>query len=156
MKKKDEAFGFEKAEDSSGFLLWQVTTLWQRGIRKTLDEIDLTHPQFVLLASLLWLSGKQEVVMQIDLSDHSQIDPMTTSSVLRTLERKKLLTRAPHPTDTRAKIIVLSKEGLAKTRQAIPLIERFDEEFFNGLKSDQPGLNSRLQLLLRLNSEGKD
>ena len=151
MQKKDEAFGFEKAEDSSGFLLWQVTTLWQRGIKKSLDEIDLTHPQFVLLASLLWLSGQKEAVTQIDLSHHTQIDPMTTSSVLRTLERKKLIERQPHPTDTRAKVMKMTAAGLTRTRAAIVRIEGFDDTFFNGLGCDQPGLNSRLQSLLQLN-----
>jgi len=29
-------FGFDKAEESTGFLLWQVTNLWQREIKKAL------------------------------------------------------------------------------------------------------------------------
>jgi hypothetical protein len=27
-------FSFEKTEESTGFLLWQVTNLWQREIKK--------------------------------------------------------------------------------------------------------------------------
>ena len=36
MKKAD--FNFDKAEDSTGFLLWQVTNLWQREIKKALEN----------------------------------------------------------------------------------------------------------------------
>ena len=45
-----------KAEESSGLLLWQVSMLWQRGIKKVLQPFDLTHPQFVLLASAQWFA----------------------------------------------------------------------------------------------------
>lgn len=32
-------FGFDKTEESTGFLLWQVTNLWQREIKKALEKI---------------------------------------------------------------------------------------------------------------------
>ena len=53
MKKSD--FIFEKPEESTGFLLWQVTNLWQREIKKALEKYGLTHSQFVLIASMYWL-----------------------------------------------------------------------------------------------------
>ncbi|HZE85294.1 MAG TPA: hypothetical protein VE035_13360 [Puia sp.] len=34
-----------------------------------------------MLASLLWLTRQKKSVTQIDLSQHSQIDPMTTSAM---------------------------------------------------------------------------
>lgn len=36
---------------SPGFLLWHVTLRWQRAITAALRPLDLTHVQFVLLAS---------------------------------------------------------------------------------------------------------
>src|ERR1700744_3981256 len=101
--KQKSPFGFEKAGDSSGFLLWQVTSVWQREIRKALEKHDLTHSQFVLLASTLWLSHLGEPITQVVLSNHTKIDPMTTSTVLRTLQKKGLIQRLEHATDTRAK-----------------------------------------------------
>jgi len=153
MKKPDNAFGVKAAEDSSGFLLWQVTTLWQRGIKKVLDDIDITHPQFVLLASLLWLSKQKESVTQIDLSQHSKIDPMTTSTVIRTLERKELIERQEHHTDTRAKAITLTGNGLKVTRQAIKIIEKFDTAFFSSLGHKIKDFNSGLLVLLHSKHE---
>jgi len=153
MKQPDKAFGVKTAEDSSGFLLWQVTTLWQRGIKKALDNIDITHPQFVLLASLLWLSRQKESVTQIDLSQHSKIDPMTTSTVIRTLERKGLIERQEHHTDTRAKAITLTGNGVKVTRQAIKIIEKFDTAFFSSLGGKIPEFNAGLLILLNAGQE---
>jgi hypothetical protein len=56
--------------------------------------------------------------------------------------------------DTRAKQIVMTKAGVEKTRSAVRLVEHFDVQFFNGLGKEQPGLNARLQSLLRLNQQG--
>jgi len=152
MSKPIKTFNVKTAEDSSGFLLWQVTTLWQRGIKKALDPIGITHPQFVLLASLLWLTQQKDGVTQIELSQHSKIDPMTTSTIIRTLQRKKLIERAEHPTDTRAKIITLTAAGLQITRKAVKIIEHFDASFFSSLGDKTKAFNGKLLQLLRASS----
>jgi hypothetical protein len=38
-------------DKSPGFLLWQVTLRWQRKVTIALAPLDLTHVQFVLLAT---------------------------------------------------------------------------------------------------------
>ena len=148
MKKNEKVFGFEKAEDSSGFLLWQVTNLWQREIKKALEKFGLTHSQFVLLASTFWLSQHQEDVTQINLSAHTRIDPMTTSKVLRTLQTKGLLQRQEHHTDTRAKTIALTENGKKVTKEAVKAVEKFDELFFAPLGSKTNDFNKKLSMLL--------
>ena len=130
MKSSDNTFSVEKAEDSSGFLLWQVTNLWQREIKKALEPYDLTHSQFVLLASIHWLSLQKQDVTQILLSTHTKIDPMTTSTVLRTLQTKGLLQRQEHSTDTRAKTVGLTENGKKIVKQAVKTVENFDKTFF--------------------------
>ena len=153
MKKLDKDFIVDDAEESSGFLLWQVTTLWQRGIKKALERIDITHPQFVLLASLLWLTKQKDYVTQIDLSQHSKIDPMTTSTVIRTLERKELIKREAHLTDTRAKSILLTEKGIAITRRAVKVIEKFDSAFFQELGSKTKEFNHSLLVIMNTEKE---
>ena len=49
-------FSVEEANDSSGFLLWQVTALWQRRVAEALRPHELTQVQYALLSSLHWLS----------------------------------------------------------------------------------------------------
>jgi len=149
MKKADDKiFGFEHAEDSTGFLLWQVTNLWQREIKRALEKYDLTHSQFVLLASIAWLSMSHESVTQILLSAHSKIDPMTTSTVLRTLQGKGLIKRQEHATDTRAKTVGLTPEGQKIAKQAVKAVEKFDDDFFKPLGEKSKEFNKRLISLL--------
>lgn len=93
----DNTFSVNEPEESSGFLLWQVTNLWQREIKKALEQYNLTHSQFVLMASIHWLTLHEQEVTQIVLSAHTKIDPMTTSTVLRTLQQKELVKRQEVP-----------------------------------------------------------
>lgn len=146
---KDKVFSVDTPEESSGFLLWQVTNLWQRGIRQALAEFDITHSQFVLLASMLWLSRSPEPVTQIVLSSHTKIDPMTTSTVLRTLQGKGLVERREHATDTRAKTVALTEAGIARAKLAIKKVEQFDRDFFNVLGREVAGFNQQLITLLQ-------
>jgi DNA-binding MarR family transcriptional regulator len=148
MKSPDNTFSFESAEDSSGFLLWQVTNLWQREIKKALEKHDLTHSQFVLMASIHWLTLHHQEVTQVVLSSHTKIDPMTTSTVLRTLQSKDLLQRQEHATDTRAKTVVLTEEGKKIIKQAIKTVEKFDADFFGPLGDKTGDFNKKLLLLL--------
>lgn len=148
MKNSDSVFSVERAEDSSGFLLWQVTNLWQREIKKALEEYDLTHSQFVLLASTLWLLSQKQDVTQVVLSQYTKIDPMTTSTVLRTLQSKGLLLRQEHSTDTRAKTVALTDEGIKVAQLAVKTVEKFDKQFFEGLGDNVQDFNGYLQKLL--------
>lgn len=148
-KSTDNTFSVEKPEESSGFLLWQVTNLWQREIKKTLEQYNITHSQFVLMASIHWLILHKQEVTQIILSSHTKIDPMTTSTVLRTLQQKNLITRQEHVTDTRAKIVVLTETGKEITKKAIVTVEAFDKKFFSILGINTKSLNQNLITLLK-------
>lgn len=144
-------FKFKKSEDSSGYLLWQVTTIWQRKIKRVLDEIDLTHTQFVLLASLAWLSKSQPIVTQIDIAKQSNSDRMMVSKVLRTLQSKKLITRHEHETDTRAKCIELTSLGREVIQKALALVESTDIEFFASLGENWDTFNKCMLTLIQEN-----
>ena len=148
MKNTDNTFSVEKAEESSGFLLWQVTNLWQREIKKALEPYDLTHSQFVLMASIHWLTLHKQDVTQILLSSHTKIDPMTTSTVLRTLQTKGLLQRQEHLTDTRAKTVGLTDNGKKIIKQAVKTVETFDRNFFVKLGDKTENFNTQLLTLL--------
>lgn len=139
-------------QNSSGLLLLQVTNLWQREIKKLLQPFDLTHPQFMTLASVYWFSLKKEEVTQISLSNFTQIDPMTTSQIVRTLQKKEFISRQEHKTDTRAKIVEITPKGEKIIKKAIVVVEEFDKNFFTQLGNNQDLFNENLQLLLSLKS----
>lgn len=140
---------FENADESPGLLLWQVTNRWQAAQRAALAPFDLTHVQFVLLASLTWHTGRSggEPVMQRDLAEHAATDPMMTSQVLRALEQKRLIERRDHPTDRRAKSLVPTETGAALVNRAITAVEACDREFFAPLGAAIPRFTTDLRRL---------
>ncbi len=144
----DNTFSVDKPEESSGFLLWQVTNLWQREIKKALEQFGITHSQFVLMASIHWLTLQKQEVTQVVLSNHTKIDPMTTSTVLRTLQQKGFVQRQEHQTDTRAKVVVLTENGIEVIKKAVIVVESFDTQFFSVLGEKNNELNSHLLTLL--------
>lgn len=125
---------FESPNQNPGFLLWRVSSAWQRQIKKALKPLGLTHAQFVLLASLGWLELQMQV-NQTKLAGHIGADVMTTSSLVRSLEKRGLLTRNAQDQNARANILHLTKDGLAMVQQSIPLVEAADKKFFAGLQN---------------------
>jgi DNA-binding MarR family transcriptional regulator len=120
-----------KPGDSLGLLLWRATLRWQRAITAALKPLDLTHVQFVLLASSWWLTSVAgETPSQRRVAEHAGTDPMMTSQVLRALEAKGLIGRAPHPDDSRARALSVTRRGAALARRAVKVVEAADAEFF--------------------------
>ena len=137
---------FDGPDESPGFLLWQITNLWQAAQRAALKPFGLTHVQFVLIASLTYLDPGSPVT-QRDLATHAASDPMMTSQVLRTLERRGLLVREPHPRDGRARAVAATPAGMALANRAIIAVEKCDRDFFRPLADQGPELLSLLTTL---------
>jgi len=150
---KEIDFHFKSPNDSPGYLLGQLTMLWQRKLKKVLDPLDLTQTQFVLLAALGWLSKKNKVVTQVDIANQSNADRMMVSKVLRTLEDKKFITRQEHETDTRAKTIQLTTGGELVLQQAIIAVENADLDFFATLGTNLSSFNKNMVQLIDKNSD---
>ena len=118
-------------DESPGFLLWRVTLRWQRVIAAALRPLGLTHVQFVLLASVWWLASVAgEGPAQRRVAEHAGTDPMMTSQVLRTLEGRRLITRAPDPEDSRARRLGITPAGAELAQRAIAVVEAADAGFF--------------------------
>jgi DNA-binding MarR family transcriptional regulator len=140
----------ERLFDPHQSLLWRTTLYWQRQIQAALRPHDLTHVQFVLLASGWWLQGQQGEPTQAEIAQQAATDPMMTSQVLRRLETRKLLKRRPDPTDSRARRIALTAAGRRLLAQALTDVEAVYAAFFGPLGSrksrllkDLGDLNSR-------------
>ncbi|MBF4491001.1 MarR family transcriptional regulator [Flavobacterium sp. JLP] len=145
---KEINFHFKSPKDSPGYLLGQLTMLWQRKLKKVLDPLDLTQTQFVLLAALGWLSKKSNSVTQVDIANQSNADRMMVSKVLRTLEEKGFVTRQEHETDTRAKTIRLTTVGENVLQKAIVEVENADLDFFAALDENLSSFNSNMVKLI--------
>ena len=146
-------FHFKSPADSPGYLLGQLTMLWQRKQKRVLDPLDLTQTQLVLLAALGWLSRTSDAVTQVDIATQSNADRMMVSKVLRTLEDKGFIHRKEHPTDTRAKTITLTDSGAVVLQQALREIEQADVAFFSLPETALTGFNQTMALLIDQNKD---
>lgn len=141
-------------KEEVGYLIWQITKFWQRGKHKALDEFGLTSSQMEILGAIFHLNREDVEITQILLSQETSIDPMTTSTILRNLQKKGLIIRKESETDTRARIVELTKDGEALFYKAISKVKLIHEKLFENIDVDS--LKKHLNILLNeLNSLNK-
>lgn len=128
----------------------RVYNKWHSMIKKELKKMNLTHPQFVVLASLAYLLQDSDEVTQVMISKLSGIDVMTVSQILNLLEKNDFVKRKEHSRDTRAKAVILNKKGEEALQKAVPLVEQIDEIFFEKLDTNEEQFK---HFLVRLNEE---
>jgi len=121
---------YKEASESPGLLLWRTTMRWQRVMTAVLAPLGLTHVQFVLLASAMWLGRAGKPPNQAQLAGQAGTDIKMTSDVLARLESKGLITREPDPSDSRAKVIRATSVGIDVAKRAITAVETADAAFF--------------------------
>ena len=142
---------FKTPDESPGFLLWQVTNLWQRRMRTALMETGLTHVQFVLLASTVWLNDHDREATQVAIARFAHADVMMTSQVLRNLEEKNLILRLENARDTRAHMIAPTEKGRMLIEKAIRVVEDTDSAFFAILDHNMNEFTEILRKLISSN-----
>lgn len=131
------SFNVITPDDSIGFLLWQTTVVWQRNIKLALDQFEISHAQFVVLANILWFVEQRQSPNQIMIVNLSKLDKMTVSKALKKLVTLQLVTRVEDPTDTRAKALGLTVDGTKLTKKLISAVEQVDGRFFSVLKKSE-------------------
>lgn len=152
MKKSYIPFTVEQIEDNSGFLLWQITSLWQQEQKRALEiSYRISHSQYVILASTYWLTLNGDEVTQIGLSQHTKMEPMTVSQILKGLQKMDYITRQAHSADTRAKAVSLTLKGKELMKDAIKTIESIDAKFFSVLGKGVKRFNADMMKLIKAN-----
>lgn len=126
-------------------LMWRVTKLLTKKKKMILDEFDLTCSQYDILASIVYFSKNNKEVIQINLSERAQIDPMTTSTILRNLEKRGLIKRERGLINTRTVEVNLTLRGKELYNHAQQKIEKMRTDIYQNL--DQQQLTSQLLIL---------
>ena len=142
---------FEKPDESPGFLLWQTMNLWQRKMRAALRESGLTHVQFVLLSSTVWMNDHGLETTQVMIARFAHADVMMTSQVLRFLEEKNLILRLKNTGDARAHQVSPTEKGRELIVKAIRVVEDTDSAFFAILYNNMGEFNEMLRKLISSN-----
>ena len=141
------------SEENPGFLLWQVSTLWSKSTTIALKPLRLTHPQFVILATMDWLKG--EGVSQEEIGRRIVLDPKTTSHLLRSLQVKGLI-ELPQNTDEKSTCPLLTTAGTEMLAKALPLVKSADTAFFSSINLKDSKMVAALQSLARVNFSKND
>ncbi len=151
--KKGGQFPDSSAWDRTGFLLWHAVLEWRRKVSDGLADVGLTHVQFVLLASAVWLTHHGGAPSQVELAGHAGVDPMMTSQVVRSLEREKLVRRVADKSDARVWRIVVTAAGERTVQKAVKIVEAMDHQVFGDI-DDVESFRKVLRMVARRDENG--
>jgi DNA-binding MarR family transcriptional regulator len=123
--------GLAVPENSLGFLLWQVSRNWRRYFVAGLKPLDLTDLEFCILSGVNHLTRSTGAApTQVALANYFAVNVMTASQLVRRLERRGLIRRRRHATDTRARVLSLTPAGETTLAEALALADSLHRSFF--------------------------
>ena len=114
-------------------------------------EYGVTADQFVLLATL----ARGDALTQRELARRMPSDPSTVRAMLVLLEKRGLVSRDAHPSDSRARTAALTAAGKRKFRQVFKAGESIRQQMLESLQPRYGEVLTRLlnQVAESLNSE---
>jgi DNA-binding MarR family transcriptional regulator len=115
--------------DYAGFLIWKTSNQWEKYINNLLLPFGLIQSEICHLISIIQLVQIQKTVTQVELSRSIGTTPMSTSKILRGLEKKGFISRIPGK-DTRSKTIQITEQGMEILISTAPILAKADGEFF--------------------------
>jgi DNA-binding MarR family transcriptional regulator len=110
--------------------------LWRASHTQTaaaLESIGLTPARFAVLSFLRARDG----VIQQQIGAAMGIDPSTMVALIDELERAGLAKRRPHPTDRRAREVVITPKGRRAVEQGRSLAREVEDDVLKGLASTE-------------------
>lgn len=105
-------------------------------VRRRAARLGLTAPQATALRELTGPMTMRE------LADRMSCEPSNATFVVDKLEHQSLIERRPHPTDRRARQLVLTPEGTALRERLIALLS--EDSPLAGLSQQEQGTLQRL------------
>jgi DNA-binding MarR family transcriptional regulator len=137
------------SDASTGLIFIRTYNKWHTTIKRELRDVGITHPQFVVMTVLNFLSQTDGFVTQASIAKMADMDAMSASQIIRGLEAKGYLTRTANPRDTRANAVRLLEKGQDAIKRALPIVERIDEDFFGVLSEDEKLFRDFLHELIK-------
>jgi len=117
-------------------LVWRIIKLLIKSKKQTLDRFGLTSSQFDILSAIDHFSKIRTEIIQMDLSEKANIDPMTTSTILRNLEKKGLITRRRNTINTRTVLVELTREGTDTLKKATKQIRQISKKIYENVDEE--------------------
>ena len=141
------------------FFTRYTTSLWIRFLRfnllsnkrlqDDLETLDLTPPQFYVLATIGYAGG----LPFGEIGEKMMVTVSNLTGIVDRLEEKGVVARERDNHDRRVVRVTLTEKGTKLYKSTIPLFEKGISEFFSPLtKSQQKELSSLLRKLIRVSS----
>jgi DNA-binding MarR family transcriptional regulator len=116
-----------------GFLVWRLAMRWRTAVDRAVEDLGLTHAQYSVLASLYGLARAGGQPSQRELAEHTGMDAIYVSKLVRALEGAGLVQRTEHPDDARAVQLALTRDGRTVAKGAIAIVHDLLEQLTSPL-----------------------
>jgi len=140
---------YKTKDASTGLIFIRAYNKWHTIIKNELRGVGITHPQFVVMTVINFLSQFDDFVTQTSVAKMADMDVMSVSQIIRGLEGKGYLIRTAHPKDTRANAVQLLDKGQEAIKRALPIVENIDVDFFGVLSKDENLFRDFLHQLIK-------
>jgi MarR family transcriptional regulator, organic hydroperoxide resistance regulator len=117
-----------KKNPTAGYLVWRLATKWGALLDRALVPFGLTQAQFSVLATLYGVTRAGGQPSQRELSDHTGLDPVFVSKLVRALEGNGLLRRTTDPADSRAVRLTLTEQGAEVAETAMTRVMTLQDQ----------------------------
>lgn len=111
-----------------GFLVWRLSMKWRVAVDRAVAPLGLTHAQYSVLSSLYGMVWAGERPSQRRLADHTGLEPIYVSKLVRALEAAGLVERTADPADTRAVRLAVTDAGTDVAERAIAIVRDLQDE----------------------------
>jgi DNA-binding MarR family transcriptional regulator len=111
-----------------GYRVWRLSMKWRTAVDVVVAPLGLTHAQYSVLASLRGMAHSGVHPSQRELADHTGLDPIYISKLVRAMESSELIERSPDDHDARAVRLTVTSRGARVADRAIERVGRLMEQ----------------------------
>src|ERR1700694_2518911 len=107
-----------------GYLVWRLSMKWRTAVDVVVSPLGLTHAQYSVLAPPRGMARSGVHPSQRELADHTGLDPIYISKLVRAMEGTGLIERSPDGHDARAVRLTVTRHGAGGADRAIARVVR--------------------------------
>lgn len=120
-------------KDSVVYWVLPTARAMKRALNDEFSKLGVTHQQWRVLLRL----ARDQDICQADLAKQMTIEPPTLAGILDRMERNGWITRMPHPTDKRRKVVRLEPRVEPIWEQLVACALRVRARAVRGLTPEQ-------------------
>jgi DNA-binding MarR family transcriptional regulator len=133
-----------------GYFVWRLSMKWRTAVDDAVASLGLTHAQYSVLSSLRGMARCGNHPTQRELADHTGLDPIYISKLVRAMESSKLIERRPDEHDARAVRLTVTRQGARVADRAIERVARLMDQLTEPLGGTSSERVQQLAADLRL------